>query len=86
MASRMVQVKVTLPQDQFLQLERLRKQMNLSRSALIAQAIQHLIASTAGLRRGSPEALLPHAGTWVLAPGELEALLQDIEQMREMGQ
>lgn len=65
-------------------MERLRKQMKLSRSALITQAIEHLIAARMESQRGSPEALLPHAGGWAFAPGELELLLQDIEQMREM--
>lgn len=35
-------------------------------------------------QRGSAEALLPYAGSWFFAPGELECLLSDIEQMREM--
>jgi len=34
--------------------------------------------------RGSAEALLPHAGTWQFAPGELEQLLTEIEQLREI--
>ena len=32
--------------------------------------------------RGSPEALLPHAGQWQFEPGELDHLLAEIEQMR----
>jgi len=34
--------------------------------------------------RGSPEAVLRHAGTWSFAPGELDCLLADIQEMREM--
>jgi len=34
--------------------------------------------------RGSPEALLRHVGTWSFAPGELDRLLADIQEMREM--
>jgi len=34
--------------------------------------------------RGSPEALLQHVGTWSFAPGELDRLLADIQEMREM--
>jgi len=33
--------------------------------------------------RGSPEALLCHVGTWSFAPGELDRLLADIQEMRE---
>jgi len=33
--------------------------------------------------RGSPEALLRHVGTWSFAPGELDHLLADIQEMRE---
>ena len=35
-------------------------------------------------KRGSPEALLQHVGTWSFAPGELDRLLADIQEMREM--
>lgn len=80
MASQTVRIAVSLPKEQSHEVERLRKQMKLSRSALISQAIQQLLASSPGLRRGSPEALLPYAGSWTFAPGELEVLLQDIEQ------
>jgi len=34
--------------------------------------------------RGSAEAILPWEGTWQFEPGELENLLKDIEQSREM--
>ncbi len=34
--------------------------------------------------RGSPEALLQHIGAWSIAPGELDRLLADIQEMREM--
>ena len=34
--------------------------------------------------RGSPEALLRHVGTWSFAPGELDRLLADIQEIREM--
>lgn len=34
--------------------------------------------------RGSPEALLCHVGTWSFAPRELDRLLADIQEMREM--
>ena len=34
--------------------------------------------------RGSPEVLLQHAGTWSFAPGELDRLLSDIQEMREI--
>ena len=34
--------------------------------------------------RGSAEAILPWGGTWQFEPGELENLLKDIEQSREM--
>jgi len=33
---------------------------------------------------GSPEALLRHVGTWSFVPGELDCLLADIQEMREM--
>jgi len=33
-------------------------------------------------QRGSPEALLLHAGQWQFEPGELDRLLAEIEQMR----
>ncbi|MEA3341311.1 MAG: DUF2281 domain-containing protein [Chloroflexota bacterium] len=35
-------------------------------------------------KRGSPEALLQHVGTWSFAPGELDHLLADIQETREM--
>jgi len=35
-------------------------------------------------KRGSPEALLGHAGTWSFEPGELDRLLAEIQEMREM--
>jgi len=35
-------------------------------------------------KRGSAEALLPHAGCWRFEPGELEEILADIERLREM--
>lgn len=35
-------------------------------------------------KRGFPEALLQHAGSWSFAPGELDRLLADIQEMREM--
>lgn len=35
-------------------------------------------------KRGSPEALLQHVGTWSFEPGELDRLLADIQKMREM--
>jgi len=34
--------------------------------------------------RGSPEAVLRHVDTWSFAPGELDRLLADIQEMREM--
>lgn len=34
--------------------------------------------------RGSPDALLQHAGTWSFEPGELDRLLAEIQEMREM--
>jgi len=34
--------------------------------------------------RGSTEALLRHVGAWSFAPGELDRLLADIQEMREM--
>ena len=34
--------------------------------------------------RGSPEALLSHAGTWQFEAGELDQLLTEIEQLREI--
>ncbi len=34
--------------------------------------------------RGSPEALLPHAGAWTFTQGELEGLLADLERLREL--
>ncbi len=34
--------------------------------------------------RGSPEAILKHAGVWQFEPGELDKILTDIEQMRDM--
>jgi len=35
-------------------------------------------------QRGSAEAILRHVGGWQFEPGELEALLADIERMRDM--
>ena len=34
--------------------------------------------------RGSAEAILPWGGTWQFEPGELENLLKDMEQSREI--
>ena len=34
--------------------------------------------------RGSPEAILQHAGKFQFAPGELDRILEEIEQMRLM--
>ena len=34
--------------------------------------------------RGSPEAVLRHVGTWSFAPRELDRLLSDVQEMREM--
>jgi len=34
--------------------------------------------------RGSAEALLRHAGAWQFEPGELDQLLTEIEQLREI--
>jgi len=35
------------------------------------------------ISRGSPEAILHHAGAWVFEPGELDDLLTDIATERE---
>ena len=35
-------------------------------------------------KRGFAEGLLQHVGTWSFTPGELDRLLSDIRQMREM--
>lgn len=35
-------------------------------------------------KSGSPEALLKHVGTWTFSPGELDRVLADIQEMREM--
>jgi len=43
MAIRTVKVAVSLPKEQFEQLERLRKQLKLSRSALVSQAIRQFL-------------------------------------------
>jgi len=40
--------------------------------------------STPQRARGSPEALLAHAGAWTFAEGELEGLLADLERLREL--
>ena len=34
--------------------------------------------------KGSPEALLPHAGAWSVAPEELEHLLDELERLRQI--
>ena len=34
--------------------------------------------------KGSPEALLPHAGAWSFAPEELEHLLDELERLRQI--
>jgi metal-responsive CopG/Arc/MetJ family transcriptional regulator len=43
MAAQTVKVAVSLPEEQFREIESLRKRLKLSRSALIAQAIQQLL-------------------------------------------
>jgi len=35
-------------------------------------------------KRGSAEEVLQHAGTWSFEPGELDRLLVDIQEMREI--
>ena len=35
------------------------------------------------ISRGSPEAILHHAGAWTFEPGELDSLLTDIATERE---
>jgi hypothetical protein len=35
-------------------------------------------------KRGSREALMGHVGTWSFAPRELDRLLSDVQEMREM--
>ncbi len=84
MASQAIKVTVSLSREQFRQMERLRKQLKLSRSALITRALQQLLASGVEPQRGSPEALLPYAGSWVFNANELDILLRDIKQMRQM--
>lgn len=34
--------------------------------------------------KGSPEALLSHAGAWSFAPSELEHLLDELERLRQI--
>lgn len=34
--------------------------------------------------RGTPEALLAHAGSWNFEPGELDRLLNNIQDLRDM--
>jgi len=35
-------------------------------------------------KRGSREALMGHVGTWSFSPRELDRLLSDVQEMREM--
>lgn len=35
-------------------------------------------------KRGSPEAILKHVGTWKFEKGELDDILEDIQKFREL--
>jgi len=35
-------------------------------------------------KRGSPEAILKHVGTWKFEKGELDNILEDIQKFREL--
>ncbi|HED03273.1 MAG TPA: ribbon-helix-helix protein, CopG family [Candidatus Fraserbacteria bacterium] len=43
MTAQTVKIEVSLPQEEFRQIERLRRELKLSRSALITQAIRQLL-------------------------------------------
>ncbi len=46
--------------------------------------LRHLGSPGPRSERGSSRALLRHAGSFQLAPGELDQLLADVTQMREL--
>ena len=46
--------------------------------------IEFLISKKDTGKRGSPEAILKHVGTWKFEKGELDNILEDIQKFREL--
>jgi hypothetical protein len=46
--------------------------------------IEFLISKKDPGKRGSPEAILKHVGTWKFEKGELDNILEDIQKFREL--